>query len=39
MNIITAPTGGYVLLPSSAYDEVYTGIYLGEGQVLTLNCF
>ncbi|CAL1541514.1 unnamed protein product [Lymnaea stagnalis] len=30
-NIITAPSGGIVMLPSTAYDEVCDGIFLGEG--------
>ena len=28
--IITADTGGYTLLPSEAYDEVYPSLYIGE---------
>lgn len=30
MTIITAPSGGMLMAPSSAYDEVYEGIYIGE---------
>ncbi|ESP04713.1 hypothetical protein LOTGIDRAFT_135743 [Lottia gigantea] len=33
MNIITASTGGPVLLPSTDCDEVFPGIVLGEGIV------
>lgn len=29
-NVITAPTGGLTMLPSTAYDEVYPNLYLGE---------
>ena len=30
MDIITAETGGMVVLPSSSYDEVYEGIFIGD---------
>ncbi|GFR76992.1 dual specificity protein phosphatase 3 [Elysia marginata] len=29
--IITAPSGGLTMLPSSPYDEICEGIYIGEG--------
>uniref|UniRef100_A0A0B7BA16 Dual specificity protein phosphatase n=2 Tax=Arion vulgaris TaxID=1028688 RepID=A0A0B7BA16_9EUPU len=38
-NIITAPTGGLTLYPSRAYDEVYDGIFVGEGDsARSVNC-
>lgn len=30
MDILTASTGGIVMLPCNAYDEVYPSLYLGE---------
>jgi len=30
-DIITASTGGLTMLPSTAYDEVYPNVYIGEG--------
>lgn len=30
-NIITAPSAGLVMYPGNAYDEVYDGIFIGEG--------
>lgn len=39
MNIITAPTGGIVLLPSSPYDEVVDNVFIGEGDsAMRVNC-
>ncbi|VDI60200.1 dual specificity phosphatase 3 [Mytilus galloprovincialis] len=32
-NVITAPTGGLTMLPSTAYDEVYPNLYLGEDTI------
>lgn len=32
-NIITASTGGLTMLPSSAYDEVYPDLYIGEDSI------
>lgn len=32
-SIITAPSGGMVMLPSTAYDEIVAGLFLGEGEV------
>lgn len=32
-NIITASTGGITMLPSSAYDEVYPNLYVGEDTI------
>ena len=28
--IITEPTGGFFMMPSNAYNEVFDGIFLGE---------
>ncbi|XP_050408295.1 dual specificity protein phosphatase 3 isoform X2 [Patella vulgata] len=33
MAIITAPTGGFVMLPNTDCDEVFPGIILGDGTV------
>lgn len=30
-NIITAPAGGLMMEPSTAYDEILPGLYLGDG--------
>ena len=30
-NVLTAPSGGMSMTPSDAYNEVYDGIYIGEG--------
>ena len=32
-NILTAPSNGMSMCPSDAYNEVYEGIYIGEGYV------
>lgn len=32
-DIITAPSGGFQMLPSNAYDEVYPMIYVGEESI------
>eukprot|EP00105_Crassostrea_gigas_P036429 XP_019920577.1 PREDICTED: uncharacterized protein LOC105322712 [Crassostrea gigas] len=32
-DIITAPSGGFQMLPNNAYDEVYPGIYVGEESI------
>ncbi|XP_074660999.1 dual specificity protein phosphatase 3-like [Tubulanus polymorphus] len=32
-DILTADTGGLVLLPSNAYDEVYKDVYIGEESI------
>ncbi|BFZ03904.1 hypothetical protein BsWGS_06943 [Bradybaena similaris] len=38
-NIITAPSGGCVMYPGRAYDEVYDGVFIGEGDsAQSLNC-
>lgn len=37
MNIITAPSGGMVMLPSNGHDEVFPGIYIGEEYVYWYN--
>ena len=29
--ILTAPTGGLAMEPSTAYDEILPGLFLGEG--------
>ncbi|KAL8583850.1 hypothetical protein ACOMHN_040319 [Nucella lapillus] len=31
--IITAPTGGLMLEPSTAYDEILPGLFIGEGEM------
>lgn len=38
-DIITAPSGGFQMLPSNAYDEVYPGIYVGEEYVVSIFKF
>lgn len=30
MNILVAPSGGMIMLPSHEYDEVYENVFIGE---------